>query len=173
MTTESQTPIAIFAKVPRPGTVKTRLIPELGAEKTTRLYERCVSHTVKTALDANVGPVELWCTPTILHPFFDGIGRSLHPVLRTQGNGNLGVHVDRDRVPCAPAAPCIDPDLGEVHPGFCRSPDKERDVNSLARAEITDAAMSVRAECVMLNKGPHILEAVGVLTDILERSRKM
>lgn len=40
-----------------------------------------------------------------------------------------------------------------------------------SRAEITDAAMSVRAECVMLNKGPHILEAVGVLTDILERMR--
>lgn len=40
-----------------------------------------------------------------------------------------------------------------------------------SRAEITDAAMSVRAECVMLNKGPHILEAVGVLADILERMR--
>jgi hypothetical protein len=95
MTTESLTPVAIFAKVPRPGTVKTRLIPELGAEKATRLYERCTTHTVKTALDANVGPVELWCTPTILHPFFDGVGRSLHPVLRTQGNGNLGVRMWR------------------------------------------------------------------------------
>jgi len=29
-----------------------------------------------------------------------------------------------------------------------------------SRAEITDAAMGVRAECVMLNKGPHIIEAV-------------
>jgi len=38
-----------------------------------------------------------------------------------------------------------------------------------SRAEITDAAMSQRAECVMLNKGPHILEAVGVLDDILQR----
>ena len=38
-----------------------------------------------------------------------------------------------------------------------------------SRAEITDAAMSVRAECVMLNKGPHILEAVRVLGDILRR----
>jgi len=38
-----------------------------------------------------------------------------------------------------------------------------------SRAEITDAAMSNRAECVMLNKGPHILQAVQVLDDILRR----
>jgi pyruvate kinase len=38
-----------------------------------------------------------------------------------------------------------------------------------SRAEITDAAMSERAECVMLNKGPHVREAVVVLDDILKR----
>ena len=38
-----------------------------------------------------------------------------------------------------------------------------------SRAEITDAAMGVRAECVMLNKGPHILDAVTSLDDILHR----
>ncbi len=38
-----------------------------------------------------------------------------------------------------------------------------------SRAEITDAAMGQRAECVMLNKGPHILAAVQVLDDILRR----
>lgn len=38
-----------------------------------------------------------------------------------------------------------------------------------SRAEITDAAMGHRAECVMLNKGPHITEAVQVLDDILKR----
>jgi len=37
------------------------------------------------------------------------------------------------------------------------------------RAEVTDAAMSSRAECVMLNKGPHIVEAVNMLSDILSR----
>ncbi len=37
------------------------------------------------------------------------------------------------------------------------------------RPEITDAAMSVRAECVMMNKGPFITEAVAVLHDILIR----
>lgn len=38
-----------------------------------------------------------------------------------------------------------------------------------SRAEITDAAMGERAECVMLNKGPHLVEAVRVLEDILRR----
>ncbi len=38
-----------------------------------------------------------------------------------------------------------------------------------SRAEISDAAMGNRAECVMLNKGPHVLSAVQVLDDILRR----
>jgi pyruvate kinase len=38
-----------------------------------------------------------------------------------------------------------------------------------SRAEITDAAMGERAECVMLNKGPHLVDAVRVLDDILHR----
>jgi len=37
------------------------------------------------------------------------------------------------------------------------------------RAEITDAAMSQRADCVMLNKGPHILAAIRMLDNILRR----
>lgn len=38
-----------------------------------------------------------------------------------------------------------------------------------SRSEITDAAMGERAECVMLNKGPYVLEAVRTLDDILRR----
>lgn len=38
-----------------------------------------------------------------------------------------------------------------------------------SRAEVTDAAMSGRAECVMLNKGPFIREAVVFLAAVLQR----
>jgi pyruvate kinase len=38
-----------------------------------------------------------------------------------------------------------------------------------SRAEITDAAAGQRAECVMLNKGPHIVEAITALDAILDR----
>jgi pyruvate kinase len=37
------------------------------------------------------------------------------------------------------------------------------------RAEVTDAAMSTRSECVMLNKGPHIRDAIRFLTDVSRR----
>ena len=37
------------------------------------------------------------------------------------------------------------------------------------RAEITDAAMGQSAECVMLNKGPYVADALQTLNDILQR----
>ena len=37
------------------------------------------------------------------------------------------------------------------------------------RAEISDAALAEQAECVMLNKGPHIVETVSMLGGILTR----
>jgi pyruvate kinase len=37
------------------------------------------------------------------------------------------------------------------------------------RAEVTDAAMSMRAECVMLNKGPYIAAATKMLADIIHK----
>jgi pyruvate kinase len=38
-----------------------------------------------------------------------------------------------------------------------------------SRAEVTDAAMSARAECVMLNKGEHITDAVCFLENVIQR----
>jgi pyruvate kinase len=41
-----------------------------------------------------------------------------------------------------------------------------------SRAEVSDAAMSSRAECVMLNKGPYIRETLRFLTSVLERTEE-
>ena len=41
-----------------------------------------------------------------------------------------------------------------------------------SRAEVTDAAMSSRAECVMLNKGPFIRETLRFLADVLGRMQE-
>ncbi|SHL39067.1 pyruvate kinase [Nitrosospira sp. Nsp11] len=38
-----------------------------------------------------------------------------------------------------------------------------------SRAEVTDAAMGARAECVMLNKGPYVVKAIQMLDNILQR----
>jgi pyruvate kinase len=43
---------------------------------------------------------------------------------------------------------------------------------SRSRAEFTDAAMAVRAECVMLNKGPYILDAIVALVDVMIRMQE-
>ena len=40
------------------------------------------------------------------------------------------------------------------------------------RAEVTDAAMAGRAECVMLNKGPYIEAAISFLDDVLSRMQQ-
>ncbi len=42
-----------------------------------------------------------------------------------------------------------------------------------SRAEITDAAESQHADCVMLNKGPHILAAIRMLDSILRRMQSL
>ncbi|WP_190277606.1 pyruvate kinase [Adhaeribacter rhizoryzae] len=41
-----------------------------------------------------------------------------------------------------------------------------------SRAEITDAAMAQRADCVMLNKGPYVVEAIRMLDGILKRMQE-
>ncbi|MDP1716730.1 MAG: pyruvate kinase, partial [Burkholderiales bacterium] len=38
-----------------------------------------------------------------------------------------------------------------------------------SRAEISDAAMAGRAECVMLNKGPYLFQAMSVLDNVVGR----
>lgn len=53
--------IAILARAPVPGRVKTRLIPLLGAEGAASLQAWMLQRAVVTALEADVGPVTLWC----------------------------------------------------------------------------------------------------------------
>jgi rSAM/selenodomain-associated transferase 1 len=91
----TETAIAILAKAPVPGTVRTPLIPVVGAEGAATLYERCTEHAIATAVEADIGPVELWCRPSMLNPFFAEMGRK-HPItLRVQGSGDLGMRLFR------------------------------------------------------------------------------
>ncbi|HYH40445.1 MAG TPA: TIGR04282 family arsenosugar biosynthesis glycosyltransferase [Burkholderiales bacterium] len=55
--------VIVFAKAPRPGSAKTRLIPLLGADGAASLHARLLEHTLITARSADVGPVELHGTP--------------------------------------------------------------------------------------------------------------
>jgi len=82
--------ILIFAKSPEAGEVKTLLIPLLGAEGARVLQERLVRHALATAVEAKVGTVELWCTPSTEHPFFARCAEEFGVALRSQGPGDLG-----------------------------------------------------------------------------------
>lgn len=52
--------IAIFAKVPQPGAVKTRLIPALGAEGAAALHARLIDRTVAKARAVGNARACLW-----------------------------------------------------------------------------------------------------------------
>lgn len=82
--------IAIFTRAPIPGAAKTRLIPALGPEGAARLHAALTEHAIACALEANVGPVELWCAPDAADPFFAQCAREHRVTLRAQAPGDLG-----------------------------------------------------------------------------------
>ncbi len=84
------TALIIFAKAPVPGQVKTRLIPALGAEGATDLYRRMLHRTVVTACQANIGTIELYCTPDTGHREFRALSRRYSLVSYPQRGPDLG-----------------------------------------------------------------------------------
>lgn len=82
--------LLVFAKAPRPGRVKTRLQPVLGAHGAARLHERLLRDTVIRFHGAGLCTVELWCTPDAGHPVLQRLGDELGVALRVQHGGDLG-----------------------------------------------------------------------------------
>jgi uncharacterized protein len=82
--------IAILAKSPVAGTVKTRLAMMLGVDGATALHERFVARTVEAAAEAATGPVTLWGSPDERHPYFHDLAQRFSLTLLRQPNGDLG-----------------------------------------------------------------------------------
>lgn len=91
----SATRIIIFAKAPQPGLAKTRLIPALGPERAAALAQRMLAMTLVHALDARVGPVELWVTPAISDSAWHDIPIPDSVEISAQGEGDLGARLAR------------------------------------------------------------------------------
>jgi hypothetical protein len=64
--------IALFAKAPVPGAVKTRLIPALGAEGACELYLRLFELVLAELRDTTLCHTELWVDSQPEHPAFAG-----------------------------------------------------------------------------------------------------
>ena len=82
--------ILVFAKAPISGEVKTRLFPLMNAEAATTLHKKLVLHTLSAAVESKAGSVELWCTPSIEHPFFIQCAEKFKVELHRQTEGDLG-----------------------------------------------------------------------------------
>jgi uncharacterized protein len=87
---DTRTSVIVFAREPRAGRVKTRLIPLLGEAGAARLHARLVKHALVTAHAARLGRVELWTTrrqrgadlgARMLHAFRQGLRRAERVIL--------------------------------------------------------------------------------------------
>ena len=69
---EPDTLIQVFTRTPVEGSVKTRLIPELGSRRACELHQRMTLHAVKVATSMS-SKLEIWITPDINHAFFNAV----------------------------------------------------------------------------------------------------
>jgi uncharacterized protein len=85
--------LAILAKAPVAGLVKTRLIPALGADGAAVLHARLIERTVATSCAAAIGPVTLWVTPAAPNPCFTALISRFPIALADQPDGDLGARM--------------------------------------------------------------------------------
>lgn len=82
--------LLLLSKAPEPGQVKTRLIPVIGAAGAAELYEGLLYSTLEMAVNSGLCPVDLWCSPTMAHPFFQQCRQRYDVELHEQAQGDLG-----------------------------------------------------------------------------------
>lgn len=87
--------IIVFAKAPQPGFAKTRLIPALGAEGAALLARRMLQHTLREALAADIGTVELCAVPVVAEAAWQGVELPQGIAISEQGEGDLGARLAR------------------------------------------------------------------------------
>ena len=85
--------VIVFARAPRPGAVKTRLVPPLAPEEAAALHARLVKRTLETARAASYRRIELHGTPDIDDPFFRFCAGHFGAVLVTQSGAELGARM--------------------------------------------------------------------------------
>jgi rSAM/selenodomain-associated transferase 1 len=109
--------LIVFARAPRAGLTKTRLIPRLGKQGAAMLHARLIAHCLRTVTGAGLCPVDLWCTPTGDDPFFQACRERYGVGVYDQGPGDLGT-----RMHAALASALIDADsavlIGTDIPGL-------------------------------------------------------
>lgn len=82
--------IAVFAKAPIAGQVKTRLIPLLGPVGAAAAHRHMLQHALHIAVDAAAGNVSLWTSGAPDHPFLRECCTRFDVPAHQQIDGHLG-----------------------------------------------------------------------------------
>ena len=82
--------LLLMTKAPDPGEVKTRLIPLLGEDAAAALYAQLLHDCLGMCTAAALSPVDIWCSPSSDHPFFQRCKERYRVTLQTQPPGGLG-----------------------------------------------------------------------------------
>jgi rSAM/selenodomain-associated transferase 1 len=85
--------VAVFAKAPVPGRVKTRIAAAIGHERAAHLHERLVERALATAREARLDGVELWCDPDADDAFFQRCAHAHGAELHGQRGADLGARM--------------------------------------------------------------------------------
>lgn len=86
-----RTPVAIFARPPRPGSTKTRLAPALGEEGAAALYRAFLADTVARCASVDALEPSLWCAGDPDAPELVTLAGTLPR--RRQDGGDLGARM--------------------------------------------------------------------------------
>lgn len=81
-----------FAKTPRAGRVKTRLMPALGEQGALQMHKKLVRHTWQTLHDANLASVQLWVDAADENDFFMTLNPAVEKLHQQQGT-DLGARM--------------------------------------------------------------------------------
>lgn len=127
--------LIVFAKAPVAGLAKTRLAPALGIQGAATLAATMLAHTLESAIESSIGPVELCCAPDTSDAHFQraaGAGVTLSE----QGGGDLGERMARA--------------LGRGLQGFRRVVLIGTDAPGLDAAVLRDAAAALHTHDVVI-----------------------
>ena len=82
--------VLVFAKAPVAGMVNTRLIPDIGVAKATRLQHDLIHKRLASLTDAGLCKVVLYCSPDITDDFFKACTKQYSVELKNQSGVDLG-----------------------------------------------------------------------------------
>lgn len=77
--------LAVAAKAPRPGTVKTRLQPLLSADEATELYRCFLKDTIESMENVSAAQIVISYTPAGGERYFDGVLTNGHRMIAQRG----------------------------------------------------------------------------------------